>query len=39
MQGTVKVRVPAVMLELYCIHTGIILAKRSFLAHKFSFLF
>lgn len=34
-----RVRVPATMLELCCIHTGIILAKRSFLVHKFSFLF
>lgn len=39
MQGTVRVRVPAVMLELCCIHTGINWAKRSFMAHKFSLLF
>lgn len=39
MQGPVKVRVPAVMLELCCIHPGIILAKRRFLVHKFSFPF
>lgn len=40
MQGTGKVRVSTVMLELRCVHTGLILAKEEQISqvHNYSFL-
>lgn len=39
-QGTARVRIPAVTLELRCVHTGLVLAREEYISqvHNYSFL-